>query len=69
MIPIKKEPKISIGILSEKKIYFDLYGEFKVEGLNQILSGRFSAELIKDKILCKKGDEIFEFQMKFYLNP
>jgi SpoIID/LytB domain protein len=69
MIPIKKEPKISVGILSEKKIYFDLYGEFKVEGLNQILSGRFSAELIKDKIICKKGDEIFEFQNEVLFEP
>jgi SpoIID/LytB domain protein len=69
MIAIKKEPKINVGIFSEKKIYFDLYGEFNVEGLNQILSGRFSAELIKDKIVCKKGDEIFEFPNEVLFEP
>src|ERR1035438_313964 len=69
MITIKKEPKISVGILSEKKMYFDLYGEFNVEGLSQILSGRFSAELIKDKIICKRGDELFEFQNEVLFEP
>jgi len=69
MISIKKEPKITVGILSEKKIYFDLYGEFNVEGLNQILSGRFSVELIKDKIICKRGDEIFEFLNEVIFEP
>jgi stage II sporulation protein D len=69
MITIKKEPIISVGILSEKKISFDLYGEFNVEGLNKILSGRFSAELIKDKIICKRGDEIFEFSNEVIFEP
>jgi stage II sporulation protein D len=69
MITIKKEPKISVGILSEKKINFDLYGEFKVDGLNPILSGRFSAELINDKIICKRGDDIFEFQNEVIFEP
>lgn len=69
MITIKKEPKISVGILTEKKINFELYGEFKVEGLTQILSGRFSAEIIKDTIVCKKGEEIFEFQNEVLFEP
>jgi stage II sporulation protein D len=69
MITIKKEPKISVGILTEKKINFDLYGEFNVEGFNQNLSGRFSAELIKDKIVCKKGDDIFEYQNEVIFEP
>jgi stage II sporulation protein D len=69
MITIKKEPKISVGILTERKINFDLYGEFNVEGVNQNLSGRFSAELIKDKIICKKGDDIFEYQNEIIFEP
>jgi SpoIID/LytB domain protein len=69
MITIKKEPKISVGILSEKKINFDLYGEFKVDGLSQILSGRFSAELINDKIICRRGEELFEFQNEVTFEP
>lgn len=69
MITIKKEPKISVGILTEKKINFELYGEFKVEGLTQILSGRFSAEIIKDTIVCKRERKYLNFKMKFYLSP
>ena len=69
MITIKKEPKISVGILTERKINFDLYGEFNVEGVNQNLSGRFSAELINDKIICKKGDDIFEYQNEVIFEP
>src|ERR1039457_4590974 len=69
MITIKKEPRLSVGILREKKINFDLYGDFNVEGLNQILSGRFSAELMKDKIICKKGDDIFEFPNEVLFEP
>jgi stage II sporulation protein D len=69
MITIKKEPRISVGILTEKKIYFDLYGEFNVEGFNQILSGRFSVELIRDKIICRRGDEIFEFLNEAIFEP
>jgi SpoIID/LytB domain protein len=69
MITIKKEPKISVGILTEKKISFDLYGEFIVEGVNQNLSGRFSVELIKDKIICRKGDDTFEYQNEVVFEP
>ena len=69
MLSYKKEPKISVGIISERKINFDLYGEFRIEGLNQILSGRFSAELINEKIICKRGNETFEFPNDVAFEP
>jgi SpoIID/LytB domain protein len=69
MISFKKEPAISVGIQSEKKISFDLYGEYRIEGLNQVLSGRFSAELLNDKIVCKRGNETFEFQNEVSFVP
>jgi SpoIID/LytB domain protein len=69
MISYKREPKISVGIMAEKKIYFDLYGEFKVEGHTQLLSGRFSTELVNDKIICKRGNEIFEFTNEVSFEP
>jgi len=69
MISFKKEPAISVGIQSEKKISFDLYGEYRIEGLNQVLSGRFSAELLNDKIICKRGNETFEFQNEVSFEP
>jgi SpoIID/LytB domain protein len=69
MISYKKEPKINVGILTERKINFDLYGEYRIEGLNQIFSGRFSAELINEKILCKRGNETFEFPNDVSFEP
>lgn len=69
MSPVKKEPKISIGILSEKKINFELYGDFQVEPVNKTLSGRISVELIDGKIVCKKGTETFEFVNDAFFVP
>jgi len=69
MITYKKEPKLSVGIITEKKINLDLYGEFKAEGYKPVLSGRFSAELINDKIVCKRGNDIFEFQNEVLFEP
>ena len=69
MISFKKEPQIRVGILTEKKINFDLYGEYRVEGLNQILSGRFSAEIVNEKIICKRGNETFNFPNEVLFEP
>ena len=44
MIAIKKEPTINVGILTEEKIVFELYGDFKTSGMKQAFSGRFNAE-------------------------
>jgi len=48
-----KEPLISVGILSEKEVNFELYGDFIVEGFKQPFSGRFSVEASEDRITCK----------------
>lgn len=55
-----KEPEISVGILTEKQISFELYGDFKTPGFKNFLSGRFSAEVQNDKIIFKRGAEKFE---------
>lgn len=60
MISYKKEPEISVGILTDKKINFELYGEYKYLNNSKPVSGRFSVELTPDnKILCKRNDEVF----------
>lgn len=69
MISFKKEPKISVGILNDKKINFELYGDFRAEPVAQRLSGRLSAELIDDKIICKRGTETFEFNNEAVFEP
>ena len=44
------EPLVSVGIVTEKEIRFDLYGEFTLKGLDKKISGRFKAKLNGDKI-------------------
>lgn len=50
------EPLISIGILTEKKITFELYGDYSSNATKKKLNGRFIAEVIKGEIICKQGD-------------
>ncbi|QQS35901.1 MAG: SpoIID/LytB domain-containing protein [Ignavibacteriales bacterium] len=57
-----KEPEISVGITSDKQINFELYGDFKSGNSNDEFSGRFSAEIINDKISFKRGSEKYEAQ-------
>ena len=49
------EPLINVGILSENKIDFELYGDFEYN--NKKYSGIFSAQLINGKIVCKSNKE------------
>ena len=50
-----EEPYISVGILTEKKIKFELYGDFSVVGSKESFSGVYTAELINDRIVCKSS--------------
>ena len=45
-----KEPIVNIGILSEKEISFELYGEFSFLGSNKHFSGKFKAKSSSGKI-------------------
>ena len=47
------EPLINVGILSESKINFELYGDFEFE--DKKYSGIFSAQLVNGKIVCKNN--------------
>jgi SpoIID/LytB domain protein len=69
MITINKEPDINVGILSSKKINFELHGEFKSYGKENIFSGRFMAELENDKIVCSQGTEKFEIENEITFVP
>jgi len=55
MLGYDSEPLISVGILSDTKIKFELYGDFSSYGFKNFFSGRFEAELVNDRIVCK-GD-------------
>lgn len=51
------EPVVNVGILSNKKIDFELYGDFSIQGFKNKFSGRFNAEPEGDHIVCKKGKD------------
>jgi stage II sporulation protein D len=51
----REEPVISVGILTDKKIRFELYGDFSVPGFNDNFSGVYTAEVKDDRIICKSS--------------
>lgn len=55
MLP-REEPVISVGILTDTKIRFELYGDFSVYGFKDTFSGIFTAELKDDMIVCRSGN-------------
>lgn len=57
---LREEPFISVGILTDKKIKFELYGDFSVPGSKESFSGIFTAELIDDMIVCKSSKQTVE---------
>ena len=63
------EPTINVGIITEKQVNFDLYGDFKVRGIKKFFSGRFTAEVINDKIRCKRGDDTLEADKEIIFEP
>ncbi len=69
MITIKKEPKIFVGILSEPKIEFELHGDFKTYGMKQTFSGRFLAEIVENRIVCKSEKEKIEISDEIIFDP
>ena len=55
-----EEPLVSIGILSEKEIRFDLYGEFTIRGVDKKFSGKYKAKADGNRIrIMQESREIF----------
>jgi stage II sporulation protein D len=69
MPSFRKEPTINVGIITEKQVNFDLYGDFKIRGIKKFFSGRFTAEIINDKIRCKRGDDTLEADKEIIFEP
>jgi SpoIID/LytB domain protein len=69
MSAYQNEPTIRVGIITEKQINFDLYGNFKVKGNKKIFSGRFSAVIENGKIKCKRGDDLLEVEKEIIFEP
>jgi SpoIID/LytB domain protein len=56
MIPAE-EPEICVGVVSDRKIYFELYGDFRVIGFKENFSGIFTAEIVNNVIVCKSASQ------------
>ena len=69
MVQYQGEPLISVGILTNKKIKFELYGEYSSYGFKRMFSGRFEAELIDDRLICKSEDEKIEITNEIIFEP
>jgi len=62
-------PEISIGILSNKEIMFDLYGEFFENATNKTLSGNFLATLNNNKIILTQNSREILSSEEIVLTP
>ncbi len=65
----KKEPLISVGIMSGEKITFLLDGLFNVEGFQQKFTGLFTAEIENEKIFCFGENEKIENPNELIFRP
>jgi SpoIID/LytB domain protein len=69
MLGYETEPLISVGILTDKKIKFELYGEFSSFGFKHFFSGKFEAEIVNDRIVCKGDKEKIEITDEIIFEP
>ncbi len=68
MIPFE-EPQINVGILVDKKLKFELYGDFNVLGNDETFSGVYTAELKNDRIVCKSKKNKIEIKNELTFQP
>lgn len=66
---MQKEPSISIAIVSEDKIVFDLLGEFHIEGNNKKYSGSFSVEIENNLIKIMRDKTVLISSEQIILEP
>lgn len=69
MYEFVNEPLISVGILTASKIKFELYGEYSAYGFKHFFSGRYEAEIINNKIICKGDKDKFEISDEIIFEP
>jgi len=63
------EPKISVGILFEKTIKFELHGNFRIKGSQQFLSGICKVKVVNDKLELVKNETSIQFENEIILVP
>jgi SpoIID/LytB domain protein len=63
------EPLISVGILTDKKVTFELYGDYKTSVTAKYINGRFSAEIVNEQIVCKSSNEKLSSKDELIFSP
>ncbi|WP_337865341.1 SpoIID/LytB domain-containing protein [Ignavibacterium sp.] len=63
------EPWLNVGVLTDDKINFELYGDFNSIITSKTLSGVFTAELKNNKILCKGTNITLEADDEIIFEP
>lgn len=56
-----KEPNVSVAILNDEEINFELYGDYSNNEIDESVSGKFTAKLKDDKIVISKDNAEYEF--------
>ena len=64
-----KPPVVKVGILSDERIEFGLYGDYSVYGFNEIFNGVIYAELKDDKIICSIERKTIEVSDEIQFDP
>lgn len=65
----EKEPWISVGILTETQIKFELYGIFSVSDQSKQFSGIYTADISNGKIVVTGEKNKFEFKNEVIFEP
>jgi SpoIID/LytB domain protein len=68
MLP-KEEPLLNVGILTDKKISFELYGDYQAFGFKDTFSGVFAAEVRNNVIVCSNNDTKLEISDEIEFDP
>jgi SpoIID/LytB domain protein len=63
------EPLISVGILTDNKVTFELYGDYSSNVAKKKLNGRFIAEVINNEIVCKSADDKIISKDELFFEP
>jgi stage II sporulation protein D len=66
---LQNEPTISVGILTGKQVNFDLYGDFRVGRGKKLFSGRFTADIVNNKIRCTREKDLLENEKEIIFEP
>jgi len=69
MLGYDSEPLITVGILTDTKIKFELYGDFSSFGFKHFFSGRYEAEIVDDRIICKSEKYKIEITDEIIFEP